>query len=102
VNLAELTVPMALLRSLAVDHPNLPAPYVSLSPHQGGRIDLSLHNDLGSFEVWREALGIEPSAVRRNLQSGDMTLVLTAHGEISGTKVQLTGYAPNVLLVAAA
>jgi phosphoribosylformimino-5-aminoimidazole carboxamide ribonucleotide (ProFAR) isomerase len=101
VNLAELTVPMTLLRTLAIDHPNLPALHVHLSPHQGGRVDLSIHDDLGSFEAWREALGIDPSAVRRNLQSGDMTMVLTAHGEVEGTKVQLTGYAPNVLLAVA-
>lgn len=101
MKLAELIAPMAVLRKLAADRPDLPAPRVGLSPHQDGRIDFSIHDDLGSFEAWREALGIDPAAVRRNLQSGDMTLVLTARGEVEGTKVQLTGYAPNVLLAVA-
>jgi len=93
---ADLSRPLALLRMLAVDHPDLPAPHVGMSPICPGRLDFSIHDDLGAFEAWREALGIDPAAVRRNTQSGDMTMVLTAFAEVAEAKVQLIGYAPNV------
>jgi hypothetical protein len=93
---------MALMRLLAADHPNLPAPHVGVSPHHPHRLTLSVHGDLGAFEAWREALGIDPDAVRRNTQSGGMTLVLTAAATIADAHVELVGYSPNVALVAEA
>ncbi|KOX32941.1 hypothetical protein ADL07_11900 [Streptomyces sp. NRRL F-4707] len=94
--------PLALLRLLATDHPNLPAPNVSVSPHYPGVLEFSIHGDLAAFEAWREALGIDPAAVRRNLQSGDTTMVLSASAEVADARVRLVGYSPNLLLAAVA
>jgi hypothetical protein len=99
--LADLSRPMALMRLLAVDHPHLPAPHVGVSPHHPHSLALSVHGSLGAFEAWREALGIEPEAVRRNTQSGGMTLVLTAAATIADAHVELVGYSPNVAAVLA-
>jgi hypothetical protein len=94
--IADLTRPMALLRLLAVDHPNLPAPHVNVSPHRSDVLQLSVHGDLATFEAWREALGVDPKAVRHHLQSGDTTVVLTGFAEIADAKVELVGYSTNV------
>lgn len=96
---ADLSRPMALMRLLAADHPNLPAPHVGMSPHRPDCLALAVHGDLGKFEAWREALGIDPLAVRRNTQSGDTTLVLTGFATIADARVELVGYAPNLALV---
>lgn len=99
---ADMSRPMALMRLLAVDHPNLPAPHVGMSPHYPHRLTLSVHSDLAGFEAWREALGIDPAEVRRNTQSGGTTLVLTGAATIADAHVELVGYAPNLALVAEA
>lgn len=99
---ADLSRPLALLRLLAADHPNLPAPHVGVSPHHPHSLALSVHGDLGGFEAWREALGIDPDAVRHNTQSGGTTLVLSAFATVADAHVELVGYAPNLALVAAA
>jgi hypothetical protein len=93
---------MALMRLLAADHPALPAPHVGISAHYPHRLNLSIHGDLAAFEAWREALGVAPEAVRRNTQSGGMTLVLTASATIADAHVELIGYSPNLALVAEA
>lgn len=99
---ADLSGAMALMRLLVADHPDLPAPHVGVSPHYPHRLTLSVHGDLAGFEAWREALGIDPEAVRRNTASGGMTLILSASTTIADAHVDLTGYAPNVALVAEA
>ncbi|MFD6551283.1 hypothetical protein [Streptomyces sp. NPDC058398] len=99
---ADLARPLALLRLLAADHPDLPAPNVGISPYYPGRLTLSVHGDLGGFEAWREALGIDPNAVHHGTQSGDTTLVLTGSTAIADTHVELIGYAPNLALITAA
>jgi len=93
---------MALMRLLAADHPDLPAPHVGVSPHYPHRLTLSVHGDLGGFEAWREALGIDPDTVRRNTQSGGTTLLLTGSTTVADAHVELVGYAPNLALVAEA
>jgi hypothetical protein len=99
---ADLAGPMALMRLLSADHPNLPAPHIGVSPHYPHRLSLSVHGDLAGFEAWREALGIDPSDVRHNTQSGGTTLVLSASATIADAHVALVGYAPNLALVAEA
>lgn len=99
---ADLSRPMALMRLLAADHPNLPAPHLGISPHHPDCLALSVHGGLDKFEAWREALGIDPLAVRRNTQSGGTTLVLSGFAEIADARVELVGYAPNLTLVAEA
>ncbi|MFI1166494.1 hypothetical protein ACH4UM_23560 [Streptomyces sp. NPDC020801] len=96
---ADLSRPLALLRLLSADHPQLPAPHVGVSPHHPHYLTLSVHGDLGGFEAWREALGIDPGEVRHNTQSGGTTLVLTGTATIADAHVELVGYAPNLALV---
>ena len=96
---ADLSRPLALMRLLAADHPNLPAPHIGVSPHYPHRLTLSVHGGLDGFEAWREALGINPADVRHNTQSGGMTLVLTDSATIADAHVDLVGYAPNLALV---
>ncbi|MEY9995806.1 hypothetical protein ABIE67_007838 [Streptomyces sp. V4I8] len=96
---ADLARPMALMRLLLADHPNLPAPHVGVSPHYPHRLSLSVHGDLDGFEAWREALGIDAEAVRHNTQSGGTTLVLSAAATVADAHVELIGYAPNLALV---
>lgn len=98
---ADLSRPLALLRLLAADHAELPALDVHISPHSPDFLRLSIHNDLSAFEAWREALGIAPSSVRHNLQSGDTTTVLTAFTEIADAKAELVGYSRNLALLTA-
>ncbi len=100
--IADLSRPMALLRLLALDHPNLPAPHVGISPHFPHYLTLSVHNGLDGFEAWREALGIAPDEVRHDTQSGGTTLVLTGSATIADAHVELVGYAPNLALVTTA
>ena len=98
---ADLSRPMALLRLLAADHPELPAPHVGVSPIYPQRLTLSLHGDLSGFEAWRGALGIDPDAVCRDTQAAGATLVLTGMATIADANVELVGFAPNLALVAA-
>ena len=99
--IADLSRPMALLRLLAADHPTLPAPVVHVSPNRPDVLQLAVHDSLGAFEAWREVLGVEPAAVRHNLQSGDTTVVLSCFAEIADAKVELVGYSRNMALLAA-
>ncbi|MEV0220811.1 hypothetical protein [Streptomyces sp. NPDC050704] len=99
--IADLSRPLALLRLLTADHPELPALNIAISPNVPGRLDLAVHNDLAAFEAWREALGIDSGAVRHNLQSGDTTVVLTAAAEIADARVNLVGYSRNMALLTA-
>ena len=99
---ADLSRPMALLRLLAADHPDLPAPDVLVSPIYPDRLTLSVHGDLAGFEAWREALGIDPEAVSRNTQSGGAKVVLTAAATVADADVDLVGFAPNLALATAA
>lgn len=98
---ADLSAPLALLRLLAADHPDLPAPDVHVSRLYPDQLVLSVHDDLGTFEAWREALGIDPDTIERRLQSADTTAVLTASTTIADASVELVGYGPNVALLAA-
>lgn len=94
--LADLSRPMALLRLLAADHPTLPAPHVHVSPIYPDLLTLSVHDDLAGFEAWREALGVDPDSVGRNVQSNGTTAVLKAVATIAEARVELVGYSPNI------
>ncbi|MDQ1047385.1 hypothetical protein [Streptomyces sp. V4I2] len=92
LTLNDLTVPMRALRALAVDFAYLPAPAVSMSRIYPKRLELSLHQGLGPFDVWRTALGIEPEAVRFRAQGDGRTWSLKALGEFAGAEVELVAY----------
>lgn len=98
---ADLFRPLALLRLLAADHPDLPAPDVHVSRLYPEQLVLSVHDSFGTFEAWREALGIDPDTIERKLQGSDTKAVLRASATIADASVELVGYGPNVALLAA-
>ncbi|WP_409056820.1 hypothetical protein [Streptomyces sp. SYP-A7185] len=88
-----LTVSLRTLRLLTVDFPDLPAPTVHVSPLYPERLELSLYDDLGTFEPWRIALGIARDAVDFHTQSDGTTWVLEACADFAGATVRLIAYA---------
>ncbi|MGW0163884.1 hypothetical protein ACWDWT_01660 [Streptomyces sp. NPDC003343] len=92
-----LSVPLRVLRLLAIDFPHLAAPNVDISPLYPQVLRLSLHesscDSFAAFESWRHALGIEPAAVDFHTQSDGRTTVLTARGVYGGADIELTAYA---------
>lgn len=88
----DLTVPLRTLRLLALDFADLPAPTVHVSPIFAERLELSLHDDLGAFEPWRDALGITRDAVDFHTQQDGETWVLEAYTQFAGSTVRLIAY----------
>lgn len=91
LTLADLSVPLRALRTLAAEYGDLPTPTVGITPIYPERLDLSLHNGLGEFEVWRKALDIRPEQVEFREQCGD-TWVLKAFVPYAGAEVRLIAY----------
>ncbi|MEU5774285.1 hypothetical protein ABZ819_13490 [Streptomyces venezuelae] len=87
-----LAVPLRALRLLVLDFPDLPAPTVGLTPIYPERLELSLHDDLGSFEPWRNALSIGRGEVDFHTQGDGETWVLQASIDYAGATVRLTAY----------
>jgi hypothetical protein len=74
--------------------PDLPALHVSLMSHTPDTLSLYLHDDLGAFEAWRQALNFPSDSVTCGSQSGGRTLTLKVCGEFNGLSVELHGFAP--------
>ncbi|MFF7529635.1 hypothetical protein ACFZB2_11135 [Streptomyces bobili] len=87
-----LAVPLRVLRLLAVDFGHLPAPDVTVSTIYPNRLELTFHNSLTDFEVWREALGICADDVIYREQSIGRTRVLKAVADYAGAELELTGF----------
>ncbi|QHY97260.1 hypothetical protein SSPS47_19315 [Streptomyces sp. S4.7] len=87
-----LAVPLRVLRLLHADFGHLPTPTVDLSGIYPGRLTLRLHEGLGDFETWREALAIPPESVTHSVHSGGHTRSLTASIAYGGADVHLHGY----------
>lgn len=100
--LAELSRPLALLRMLAADHPKLPAVDVQVSPITPDLLRLAAHHDLGAFETWREALGIDPNTIERHVRDDGRIVTLVAETVIADARVELTSYSQNLTIVKAA
>ncbi|MFF8928725.1 hypothetical protein ACF1AO_15780 [Streptomyces longwoodensis] len=98
--LDDLSVPLRVLRLLAVDFPDLTAPNVDVSPVYPRVLRLSLHettcDSFAAFESWRRALGIEPATVDFHIQSDGRTAVLEGRGAYGGAEVELAAYAASV------
>ncbi|MCM1949515.1 hypothetical protein NC315_29695 [Streptomyces sp. G2] len=92
--LSDLTAPLTALIVLDTKFSHLPAPNVDFCPVYPDRLRLSLHDDLGAFEAWREALNIDPAAVVHRVQGGGGTRVLKVHGRFAGADIELVGFAP--------
>ncbi|MEV6353480.1 hypothetical protein [Streptomyces hydrogenans] len=92
--LSDLTAPLTALIVLDTKFSHLPAPNVDFCPVYPHRLRLSLHDDLGAFEAWREALNIDPATVVHRVQGGGGTLVLKVHGHFASADIELVGFAP--------
>jgi hypothetical protein len=93
LTLAGLSVPMRALRTLAAEYGDLPAPTVGVTTIYPERLELSLHNGLGEFEVWRAALDIRPDQVEFGEQAGN-TWTLKATAPYAGAEIRLIAYGP--------
>ncbi|MFE5871679.1 hypothetical protein ACFQ6V_23945 [Streptomyces roseifaciens] len=93
LSLGDLRVPLVALRLFGADFAHLPAPCLSVSTIYPDLLELSFHDGLAAFEVWREALGLASEAVSYREQSAGSTRVLHAEGDYAGARVRLTGYA---------
>lgn len=90
--LADVRAPLLALRMLLTELPDLPAGTVRVSDVYPDRLDVTLHNDLSLFEIWREALGIAPGLVTCGTQNSGGTWVLTVSADYAGATVCLTGF----------
>jgi hypothetical protein len=92
-----LSVPLQVLRLLAIDFPHLTAPNVDVSPLYPTLLRLSLHesscDSFAAFESWRCALDIEPATVDFHTQSDGRTAVLKGCGRYAGADIELTAFA---------
>ncbi|WP_052390778.1 hypothetical protein [Streptomyces sp. NRRL B-24484] len=93
INAARVLVTMAA----AFRHLPAPAPRLERLPKSTDStvftwgVTLAVHDHLGYFELWREALGLDPAAVRASLEE-DYTNWLEVSGVWSGVPVQVIGY----------
>ncbi|MFC5916137.1 hypothetical protein [Streptomyces pulveraceus] len=82
-----------VLASLVDRFPDLPATDAAVSRIYGTRVELSVHDDLGQFEVWRSALGIAPAQVVRETECGGGPLMwLRADTIVDDVTIHLVGY----------
>lgn len=92
LTLDDLSVPLRVLRLLAVDFGHLAAPAVRVSTIWPDRLELEFHDDLAGFEAWRDALSIAPDAVSHCTQSGGRTRVLRVAVEYAGATLEMVAY----------
>lgn len=74
---------------------HLPGARVEVGHIFPGQLCVSLHNDLGDFEAWREALGI-PAADVHHKEYAPGAMCLTATSKYAGAEIELTGYATTI------
>jgi hypothetical protein len=89
--LAEQLTALEALIILARTHAHLPAVSLNLSTVYPDTIRMHIHDDLGVFETWREALGIHADSVEHNAYEDRLTL--TARTTFHSATVEITGYA---------
>ena len=93
IPLSAMGAPLMALRIFADVYRHLPAPAVSISTIYPDLLELSFHDDLDGFEMWRQALRIPSRTVSHGVQSESRTRVLQAETTYSGGRVKLIGYA---------
>lgn len=89
---ADQKAALAALALAASTFNHLPAPEFRVSRLYPNRLTISLHDDLGDFEAWREAMSIPTARVSYDTQPDSG--VLTATAEWGGALVELLGYGP--------
>lgn len=84
--------PVRLLAQLLADSPELPAAEFHVSAIYPDRLDVSVHDDMGAFEAWREALGLARPIDRTR----DRMFWVVVDGVSGDVPVRLTGFASEV------
>jgi hypothetical protein len=90
--IADLRAALAALAQIGSHFSHLPAADFTTSTIFPDRAALHLHDDLGDFELWREALDIPTSAVEYRTLPGNT--VLKATTEWGGATIEVNGYGP--------
>ncbi|MGW7275384.1 hypothetical protein ACWGH5_33290 [Streptomyces sp. NPDC054864] len=90
--LHDLSTALTALRVLSADLSELPAPTVRITPIFPTMLELALHDDLGAFEPWRNALGIAREDIDFRAQEGGRTWVLCATTDYAGARVKLIAF----------
>ncbi|GCD37980.1 hypothetical protein OEIGOIKO_05790 [Streptomyces chrestomyceticus JCM 4735] len=102
--LADQQAALDAVAALARAFPGLPAAAVTVTaaltitsgvfPSQ---VLVEVRHDLGAFERWREALGIDPDGVEcrtYEVAYGHSHMSLEARSQFLGADIEVTGYAP--------
>ncbi|MFI0718900.1 hypothetical protein [Streptomyces sp. NPDC021224] len=71
---------------------HLPAADINLSPVFPDHLTVAIHDDLGAFEQWRQALGVPATAIDYAAHRHHMTL--RAATPFAGATIDLVAYAP--------
>lgn len=95
--LLDLAASAAAMTALIAKHPLLPAR--DLVPSVDG-IGVHLHDGLGDFEAWREALGIPVDEVV--FRVGPHSTVMRADTTFAGVRVTVVGYSSPIAATAPA
>ncbi|MGB8944077.1 MAG: hypothetical protein WCD21_28180 [Streptomyces sp.] len=90
--LNDLSSALTALRVLSADLPDMPAPTVHITPVFPRMLELALHDDLGAFEPWRNALGIARQDIDFRTQDDGRTWVLRATTDYAGARVKLIAF----------
>ncbi|MFD4477362.1 hypothetical protein ACFWPU_14795 [Streptomyces sp. NPDC058471] len=90
--LHDLSTALTALRVLSADLPEMPAPAVRVTPIFPTILELALHDDLGAFEPWRNALGIARQDIDFRTQDDGRTWVLRATTDYAGARVKLIAF----------
>jgi len=79
---------LSLLSDLATKHPELPAPYLTISTHSSTLVSVQCQA-LPDFELWRAALGVDAALVTMN-----NTFLGVEFPVESGSRVSINLYVP--------
>lgn len=75
---------------------HLPAADIQLGTVYLDQVRISVHDGLGDFETWREALGLSAEEVEHRELPSSMSLAVS--GAYAGAAVQLIGFGPLLAL----
>ncbi|HEY5835966.1 hypothetical protein [Streptomyces sp.] len=92
-NLAGQHPALSALTQIAVSLGHLPAANIDISSVYPDRLFIRLHDNLGAFEAWRDALGIPADAVF--YRSGASGMTLKAESRYAAATIELTAQAPG-------
>ncbi|MEV7506787.1 hypothetical protein AB0O57_02380 [Streptomyces sp. NPDC091201] len=87
--LSAMAAPLMALSIFTDRYRHLPAPCVSISTVYPTLLELSFHDDVDGFEMWRQALGIRRNNVQHSVHGDGRTAVMKAETNHSGGPVKL-------------